>query len=105
MTTKTLTPVQREQLDEQIETLAATEVAVESNQGTYGSQEGFRVVGCGDPAFCDYMIYERVGLVRGKVVRRVVGRNPEKAPGRGLQINARELVEARKRLAELLAQR
>ena len=81
----------------EIDDLAAREIAIETNAGTYGDVEAFRAIGVGDPQFADYTIYERVGDGR----RRVKGCDPADAPGWRRRINRGELQAARRRLQEL----
>lgn len=57
--------------------LEATEIHVETNQGTYGS---------GDPAFCNREVYETVGGVR-----REKGPGEVDAPGRMRKINREQM--------------
>ena len=64
-------------LARQADELSKLECAVETNEGTFGASECCRAVGTGDPTFGNYTIYERVG----DGDRRVVGCNPDQAPG------------------------
>lgn len=82
-----------------ISALEDAECAVETNEGTYGSGEAMRKIGCGDPQFANYTIYERVG----SGARRVQGCTPEKAPGYGREMR-QEITEKRNELAELKKQ-
>lgn len=86
------------ELESQARELAAMEVLVETNDGTYGAAEACRKVGCGDPAFAAYKVYVRVGDGR----RRVVGCDPNKAPGYARHFRA-SLAEKQKALAALRA--
>lgn len=85
-----------ESIQREIAALSDREIAVETNSGTYGPREAHRLIGTGDPAFADYTVYERVGGGR-----RVVGCDPERAPGRARRINAVALAAARQELATL----
>lgn len=87
-------------LQKEIAALAATEIAVETNEGTYGAAEACRAIGTGDPRHANYTIWERVG--DGK--RRVQGCDPQRAPGRARRIGFTDLAESRKRLAALRRQ-
>jgi hypothetical protein len=77
-----------------IRTLEATEVHVETNQGTYGAAEACRKVGTGDPAHGNREVYETVGGTR-----RATGPDEDRAPGRMRRINAETLADYRKQLA------
>lgn len=88
------------ELESEISRLEAAEVAVEHNEGTYSALEAARKIGTGDPAFANYTIYVRVGDGR----RRVVGCDPEKAPGYARRAGYETLAEERRRLAELRRQ-
>lgn len=94
-TTETKTDLQKE-----IAALAAREIAVETNEGTYGASEACRAIGTGDPKFADYTIWERVG--DGK--RRVQGCDPQRAPGRARKLGLDDMAESRRRLADLRSQ-
>ena len=63
----------RKQADE----LAASEVLVETNEGTYGPTECRRAVGCGDPQFGNYRVYAQIQNGR----RRHEGCDKASAPG------------------------
>ncbi len=78
--------------------LAAEEVLVATNAGTYGQREACRTVGCGDPRYADREIYVRVGDGQ----RREVGCDAERAPGRMRQFG-RVLAVKQGELASLRA--
>lgn len=80
----------------EIAEIEAEEVHVETNQGTYGSAEAARKVGCGDPAFANREVYETVG---GK--RRETGPGAGRAPGYMRQINADYMARLRAEVADL----
>ena len=78
--------------------LAATEVCVAHNAGTFGASECQRAVGTGEAKYGEYQLFVRVGDGRS----RVVGCDPAVAPGYRRQ--CRESLERLQReLAELRA--
>jgi len=83
-------------MKDQAKALAAVEILVETNEGTYGPAEAGRAIGSGDPRHANYRIYETVGGTR-----RVEGCDPAKAPGRGRRMNGDELRTRRAELAKL----
>ncbi len=66
-----------ESMERRANELAAMELLVEHNEGTFGSAECCRKTGSGDPAFGHYHIYVRVGDGR----ERRTGCDPQDAPG------------------------
>ena len=90
------TTTDRKALLAEMTTLMATEIMVETNEGTYGPQEARMATGSGEPKHNDYRVYERVGGGR-----RTEGCDPNIAPGRGRSINRDDLAAKRARLAEL----
>lgn len=87
----------KSELAKAIETLANSEIAIETNEGTYGAVEAMRAIRTGDPKFADYTTYERVG----DGTRRTVGCDPARAPGRARRLGADDMRAQRERLAEL----
>lgn len=83
-------------LEREIEALSALEIHVETNQGTYGANEAARKIGCAEPRFANREVYETVGGVR-----REVGPDEDRAPGRMRRINGDEMRRMRKLLADL----
>jgi len=89
-----------ETIHDEIRTLSLTEVAVATNEGTYGAAECMRAIRTGDPAHGNYTIYESVG----DGTKRVVGCDPERAPGYERKMGRDELADLRKRLVDLKKQ-
>jgi hypothetical protein len=87
-------------LEKQIRAAESAEVLMETNQGTYGTVEACRKVGCGSPEFADRNVYERVG----DGARRATGPKAERAPGCMRSIGAEELRRKREELRGLKAQ-
>lgn len=90
----------RNELLAEIKSVAAEEIAVETNEGTFGATECCRKTGCGDPKFGNYTIYECVGTRE----RRVVGCDPDEAPGRARKLDRDDMAARRRHLSELQAQ-
>jgi hypothetical protein len=88
----------RQDLEQEAAALAAVEVLIETNAGTFGAAECCRKRGCGDPVFGEYQIYESVAGDR-----HVVG-DPDDAPGYARRCGRQELGEKRRQLAELRKQ-
>lgn len=86
-----------QKIDDALESLRE-ETIVETNEGTFGAAECCRVVGCGDPVFGNYRIVE--STTEG---RKLIGCDPEKAPGRPRKFNlSREFLKKRKKAESLL---
>jgi hypothetical protein len=86
--------VRRRAMQAEVDELSVVDVLVETNEGTYGSQDVVRAGTVGGQS--DYRIYESVGSGQ----RRVVGCDPARAPGRPRFLRA-ELAVKRERLAHL----
>ena len=91
-TTKTVAELERA-----IRTLEASEIHVQTNQGTYGATEAHRKIGTGDPQFADREVYETVGS--GEC--RSTGPDEDDAPGRMRRIGTDALSDARSELKRL----
>jgi hypothetical protein len=89
-----------EKLSREIEALRAVEHLLATNEGTYGSAEARRKVGCGDPQFADRRVYETVGGAR-----RETGPAEDRAPGHMRHVGRQALAADRSRLALLEQQR
>lgn len=72
------------------------EVAIETNEGTYGAEEACRKTGSGDPAHNNYTIFESLNGSR-----RVRGCDPDKAPGYPRKLSVKSAAERRKEIARL----
>jgi hypothetical protein len=79
-----------------IESLAGVEYMTATNEGTYGSAECFRKIGCGDPAFGNRYTYETVG---GE--KREKGPDADYAPGYMRTLNRDALSADRSRLSRM----
>ncbi len=84
---------------EKLQDLYMTEVLIETNEGTFGAEEAMRKIGTGDPTFCTYRTYIRVGDGR----QRTEGLDPAKAPGRARPLGWRQLRSLRSQLRALEA--
>ena len=88
-------------LEQQASAVAAEEIAVATNEGTFGAVECCRCTGCGDPIFGNYTIYEMVGRPRSQ---RIQGCDPADSPGYRRPLNRDVLVERRRLLSRLTTQ-
>lgn len=95
----TIRDCSKSELEKTIRELAATEILVETNEGTYGATEAHRAIGVGDPQFANYRVYETVDGFR-----RVVGCEPDVAPGRPRRLNDGHMTRQRAYLAQLRKQ-
>ena len=87
-------------LKRQADELAAREILVSTNEGTYSTTEAVKATGSGDPAHNTWRTFQRVGDGR----RSVRGCNQGRAPGYARYLNADELAAAQKALADLRAE-
>lgn len=86
----------RQELEAEIKAVENEEILVATNDGTFGATECCRITGSGDPQFGRYEIFERVGGGDPKVI----GRDPDNAPGRKRELRAK-LSARRRRLSDL----
>lgn len=82
---------------DRIRKLENDEIMVETNEGTFGVHECQRAVGTGDSRYGIYSVY--VSVASG--VRRNVGCDPERAPGRARKSGYALLRAAQKELQDL----
>jgi hypothetical protein len=88
------------QLETEAAELAATEILVETNEGTFGESESLAACGTGDKSRATYRIFERVGDGR----RRASGFDASRAPGYTRYLNGKEVTAARQKLRAIREQ-
>lgn len=95
--TKLSTTSKIDALKETIRSLEQEEVLIATNEGTFGCNEAVLKVGCSQPEFCNYRVYESIG----DMSRRHEGCDIAKAPGYERYINRDILCKKRQQLTTM----
>jgi hypothetical protein len=83
------------ELEQEIAELEPMWIDIGTNEGTYGSSECCRKVGCGDPRYGNVHVYVQVG----SGCQKWEGPDPEDMPGR-IRWSRENLADAKKQLAD-----